>query len=496
MFSASVALFGSAASGGEISAVFVAMLVLAVFLPSALCVGLFILFRKAIAAKNELEGLNQDMEAAVKAKGEFLIDMSHEIRTPMNALTSFTEILTQRVSQNCTPELQEEFEGIFDIIKKSSRDLLTIINDVFDYIRIDANLLEIKSIPMSIKQVIHDVCHVEKPNALAKRLDLSIKYIGEIPPTILSDPVRIRQILSNLISNAIKFTEKGTITVLCEVLEADTPKSSADSAKEKESGGEEKDSFSASAILLNISVIDTGFGISPAKYQELFKPFKQSEAIEHRGKRTSGLGLSIAMRLAMLLDGTINIKSTPGLGSTFSLLLNTYVPKGTSPPLMEQEEQKMPQGSKLHSGLEIRMPEKIDVGTSDQNRPLRKKRILVVEDMAVNQVIVATLLRDAGARVELADNGAMGVQKVMQDMDNGLFFDVILMDMQMPVMDGYEATAYLRKHGYTQPIVAVTAHALRGDREKALKAGCDEYIAKPIDNKTLISTIKKLVETE
>jgi CheY-like chemotaxis protein len=113
--------------------------------------------------------------------------------------------------------------------------------------------------------------------------------------------------------------------------------------------------------------------------------------------------------------------------------------------------------------------------------------------MAVNQVIVATLLRDAGARVELADNGAMGVQKVMQDMDNGLLFDVILMDMQMPVMDGYEATAYLRKHGYDRPIVAVTAHALTGDRERTLKAGCDDYIAKPIDNQTLIKMIEKFV---
>ena len=436
------------------------------------------------------------MEAAIRAKSEFLAAMSHKIRTPMNALTSFTEILIQRSLQNCSAELKEETEGILDIIKTNSHDLLSTINDVFDYIKIDANLLEIESVSMSIKQVIHDICQAEKPSVIAKHLDLSIKYSGEIPPSILSDPVRIRQILSNLISNAVKFTEKGTITILCEALDSGDSVLMATNTpiQTKDTGKKPPHSFSASLMQLKISVIDTGIGISPPQIPELFKPFRHVDSSLPQSKRGSGLGLNIAMRLATLMDGTIGVTSILGQGSTFSLLLNVYVPEGTPPALKgPRSGAGTSHGSQLHEGLDIRLSGKDPEAssTTDKRRPLRNVRILVVEDMAVNQVIIATLLRDAGAQVELADNGAMGVQKVMHDMDNGLFFDVILMDMQMPVMDGYEATAYLRKHDYYRPIIAVTAHALTGDREKTLKSGCDDYIAKPIDNKTLIEMIQK-----
>jgi len=465
------------------------------------CVRLYQLLRKSEKIRDELIVANKNMEATIKAKSEFLVDMSHEIRTPMNALTSFTEILTQRISQNCGAELKEETEGILDIIKKSSHDLLAIINDVLDYIKIDANLLKIESVPTSIRQVIHDICHIEKPNVIAKRLDLSVKYGNGVPPVILGDPVRIRQVLENLISNAIKFTEKGTITVSCEVVNGEDsitttikPPTSA-----KETDEKIRDVFSASSMRLKISVIDTGVGLSQAQIHDLFKPFKHVETLMPRCERSTGLGLSVAMRLATLMDGTIDIESTPGHGSTFSLLLNAYVPEGSyaNAVLADRESKKGSdsRGSQLLTGLDIRLPKKKSEETSsDTHRPLQNARILVVEDMAVNQAIMATLLRDAGAQVAIADNGAVGVQKVMQDMDNGLLFDVVLMDMQMPVMDGYEATAFLRKHGYQRPIVAVTAHALSGDREKTLKAGCDDYIAKPIDNKTLIEIIRKYLD--
>ena len=476
----------------------VVLTTLAVLVLSVVCVRLHQSVRETAAVRDDLITANKNMEAAIKAKGEFLATMSHGIRTPMNALTSFAEILIQRVSQNCSVEVKEETEGILDIIKKSSSDLLSIINDVFDYIKIDANLLEIESVPMSIKQIIHDVCHVEKPNVIAKHLDLSLKYSGDIPPTILSDPVRIRQILSNLISNAIKFTDKGTITVLCEALDSSGPASTIThiAAPSKETTSEKlHDSFSATLMQLKISVIDTGIGMAPAYVQELFKPFRHIDLSLPQPKRGTGLGLNIAMRLATLMDGVITIESVLGHGSTFSLLLNVYVPEGTPPVLKERDDRrKSSRGSQLHEGLDIRIPtKKSDMPGPDVNRPLQNARVLVVEDMAVNQAIMATLLRDAGARVEIADNGAMGVQKVVKDMDNGLFFDVILMDMQMPVMDGHEATTYLRKLGYSRPIIAVTAHALVGDREKALKSGCDAYIAKPIDNQTLVAMVKKYV---
>jgi CheY-like chemotaxis protein len=201
------------------------------------------------------------------------------------------------------------------------------------------------------------------------------------------------------------------------------------------------------------------------------------------------------MRLATLMDGTIHVESTPGHGSVFSLLLNVFVPDEASGTWTNRAHATNHIGSRLREGLEIRVPKtnRSDATLPETSKPLKEARVLVVEDMAVNQVIITTLLREAGAKVEIADNGAMGVQKVMQDMDNGLVFDVILMDMQMPVMDGYEATTYLRKHGYTRPIIAVTAHALTGDREKTLKAGCDDYLAKPSDNQSLISMVKKHV---
>jgi len=487
MLSGSIGLFGFVSLKNIIIATVVLLLI-----ALAVSFRFYLLLRGATAAREELIAASREMEEGVKAKSEFLVDMSHSIRTPMNALISFSEILIQRIAQNCSVEFQEESEGILDIIKRNSHDLLNTLNDVLDYVKIDANMLEIESVPMSIKQVIHDVCHVEKPNVIAKNLDLSIKYLGEVPPLILSDPVRIRQILSNLISNAVKFTDKGTIAVVCEVLNDDASESTV--VKPATSTKEGGTPFSASLIRLKIRVIDTGVGIAPVQIPKLFKPFKQSDTSVPKRSRGTGLGLSIAMRLATLLDGTIEVESAPGQGSTFSLLLNVYVPQGTADALMERgEASALRRGSQLVSGLDIRIPARTEAASPDKRQPLQNVRILVVEDMAVNQVIISTLLRDAGAQVEIADNGAMGVQKVMQDMDNGLVFDVVLMDMQMPVMDGYEATAFLRKHGYDRPIVAVTAHALTGDREKTLKAGCNDYVAKPIDNKTLIEMVQKYI---
>jgi len=492
------ALFGMVTVPENFVVITTLVLIVAVLVLVAVCAKLLVALRRMTINRDELVAAQQDIEATIKAKGEFLVSMSHEIRNPMNALTSFTEILIQRVSQNCDAKLREDTEGILDIIKGSSHDLLAIISDVLDYIKIDANLLTIESIPTSIKQVIHDVCNTEKPSAIAKHLELLIKYSGDVPATILCDPVRIRQILSNLISNAVKFTDRGSVTVACEVLNSEDSSilTATPPVLAKEGAGHSRHPFSATSLQLKISVIDTGIGISPSHLKELYKPFRHVDSTVLHKKRGAGLGLNIAMRLATLMDGTITIESTLGQGSTFSLLLNVYVPEGEASVLLSKEGGKQPEGSRLHEGLEIRVPKKnLDAAAStDAERPLQNIRVLVVEDMTVNQVIMSVFLREAGAKVEFADNGAIGVQKVLKDMDDGLYFDVILMDMQMPVMDGYEATAYLRSHGYTHPIIAVTAHALTGDREKTLNAGCDDYIAKPVDNKTLIDMVKKHIE--
>jgi len=463
----------------------------------AACAWLSLALHMATTARNELAAVNKDMEAVIKAKGKFLVSMGQEIQTPMNALTSFIEILIQRSLQNCSIEHKEDTEGIHEIIKKSIQDILIIINDVFDFIKIDANLLNVQSAPMSLKQVIYDICHAEKPNVVARHLDLSIQYGSKVPPVIVSDPERIRQILAQLIGNAIKFTNKGKITVSCEVI-ADqlVPASSKRNVGNEKSGSKGQDSFSVSAVPLKISVIDTGIGIAPSQIEELFMPCKHTDLPFRRNSSTC-LGLHIAMRLAKLLDGTITVESVLGQGSTFSLLLNVYVPENA--PLLNETDDSTEESckdSRLFVGLDIRMPRNnSDVSrAADGSLPLRNVRVLVVEDTPVNQAVLTAMLREAGAQVEIADNGAVGVQKVMQDIDSGLFFDVILMDLQMPVMNGYEATSYLRKHLYSRPIIAVTPHSAWTDEwKKTVKTECDDYITKPIDFQELIKKIKKVL---
>ncbi|MDR1963849.1 MAG: response regulator [Planctomycetaceae bacterium] len=439
----------------------------------------------------ELVTAKKAADAATRAKNDFLANMSHEIRTPMNALVGFTDILMQRFVQNCEPQERENSEGILEIIRKSSRDLLTIINDILDFSRIEANLLQIESVPLSIKQVIEDIWQMEKSNITEKHLNFSVKYKEPIPELILGDPTRLRQILIYLIDNAIKFTEKGKIEVHCETF---LPSDSASSPTLSKTTTDWQQSYPESMIL-QISVIDTGIGISPEQMRHLFQPFTQVDNSSTRKFGGTGLGLSISKRLAQLMDGNIAVKSELNVGSVFTLTLHVYLPSKHESNVFREKQQSEESRVNLfpQPDLEVAQPVKTVAPEQEppQDRPLKNARILLVEDMVINQVVISTQLRNAGAKVEIAGNGELGIQKVTQDIDNGLFFDIILMDMQMPVMDGYDATALLRSQGYNRPIIAITAHALTGDREKTIEAGCDDYISKPVDRKILIETVKK-----
>jgi signal transduction histidine kinase/CheY-like chemotaxis protein len=445
----------------------------------------------------ELITAKKRADVATRAKNDFLANMSHEIRTPMNALLGFTEILTQRMFLTCGQEEREESEGILEIIRKSGNDLLTIINNILDFSKIEANQLQLEFVSLSIKQVIEDVWQVEKPNITMKGLDFSVRYKEPIPELILGDPVRLQQILILLIDNAIKFTQAGKIEIYCQTLFSDNENHLHELPK-KSKEPEDTSRFCADLSIIRIDVIDTGIGISPEQMDSLFQPFTQADNSSTRNFGGTGLGLSIAKRLALLMDGNITVTSTPQNGSKFSLTLQVYSPpKDDSAVLLEQRLGELnADDPALDSESETKTPETLNSDPKTEifdakEKPLQGVRILLVEDMPINQLVISTQLSNAGAKVEITGNGELSIKKITEDIDNGLFFDIVLMDMQMPVMDGYEATKILRLQGYNRPIIAVTAHALTGDREKTIEVGCDDYISKPVDRKVLIDTIKK-----
>ncbi len=466
------------------------------------------IFATLLRTVNRLRSMNGELVVAkqaadegAKAKSDFLANMSHEIRTPMNAMIGFTEILTQRVIQNSSPSERESIESISEIIRKSGQDLLTMINDILDFSRIEANLLELESEPFSIKTMLEDIWKIEMANVISKRLDFTIKYKEPIPELILGDPTRLRQILTCLIDNAIKFTEAGAVTVHCKAYPPPSPESGTKSgikrAGEDSSANHYQKPHLPDSMMIRFDIIDSGIGISPSQIEALFQPFTQMDGSRTRRYGGTGLGLSIAKRLAQLMDGDILVTSKPHVGSTFSLVLHVYLPSEYESTIYL--EKNPPTHSSIeHSSLTppASLPEPAAKVESPQ-LPLRNARILLVEDMPVNQIVISSQLRDAGAMVEIEGNGELGLKKISQDEDNGLFFDVVLMDMQMPVMDGYEATKQLRVQGYKRPIIAVTAtaHALSGDREKTLGIGCDDYISKPVDRATLIGLVKKYLNS-
>ncbi|MDR3196497.1 MAG: response regulator [Planctomycetaceae bacterium] len=438
----------------------------------------------------ELANAKKFTDAAAKAKNDFLANMNHDIRTPMNVIVGFTEILMHRLLQNGFIQEWEESKGILEIIQKNSQDLLTIISDFLDFSQIEANLLQIESAPLALKQLVDEVGQREMSRITEKKLHFSIQY-KDVPELILGDSVRLRQILTNLLDNAVKFTEKGKIEVHCETPLGSQPESTAPSAKIKS----KRHAYPESTIL-KISVHDTGIGISPEQMEYLFQPFAADHSLTHEFGGT-GLGLSIAKRLAQLMDGNITVKSEPNVGSVFTLTLHIYLPAKQEASTITEERRFGKPADELSGGIRAAVHETVsgaepdDVSGGKPDLFLKNVRILLVEDMVINQMVISAQLRNAGAKVEIAGNGELGIKKITEDMDNGLFFDVVLMDMQMPVMDGYEAAAQLRAQGYNRPIIAVTAHALTGDRDKTIKAGCDDYISKPVDRRVLIETIKK-----
>ncbi len=406
------------------------------------------------AANRALEESSQLAERATQAKSEFLANMSHEIRTPMTAILGFTDLLAGTLN---TPDHLEAVE----IIRRNSNYLLALIDDILDLSKIEAGKLHVERIRCSPTGLLADVIALMQVRAAAKSIPLTLEYDGPCPETIVTDPTRLRQILVNLIGNAVKFTEVGEVRVVVRLVEAASP-----------------------APRLLCEVIDTGIGMAPEQVARLFQPFHQADASTSRRFGGTGLGLAISRRLAGLLGGDIAVQSEPGRGSRFSVTVDTGSLAGIA--LIERPVQ----------GHAVATPTGASPREIGPPAPLNC-RVLLAEDGYDNQRLVAFLLQKAGVQVTIAENGLAAMEMLLTPVPgetpsaaaSSEPFDVILMDMQMPVMDGYTATRQLRANGCKVPIVALTAHAMADDRQCCLDAGCDDYLAKPFDRTTLLALV-------
>ena len=394
------------------------------------------------AQEAKLNQARLDAEAANHAKSEFLANMSHEIRTPMTAILGFADILLTNV-------VNQENVDCAKTIKRNGECLIGIINDILDLSKIESGRYSVESTACSVHQVVADVASLMRVRAASKGLPLKVRFDGALPEAICSDPARLRQVLINIVGNAIKFTETGSVEIVTRLL--------------NEVGDEPK---------LQFDVIDTGIGVPDDQIKSLFLPFTQADTSATRQFGGTGLGLSISQRLVELLGGEFSVSSTPGKGSTFSVTVSTG-------PL---------DGVRMIDNAAEAVLEAV-AGAQKIESPLAGQRILLAEDGPDNQRLISYILKKAGADVTLADNGQIAVDLANAAFSEDCPFRVILMDMQMPVLDGYAAVRQLRNEGYTRPIIALTAHAMSDDRQRCLDAGCDDYATKPVDRKKVIALV-------
>lgn len=385
-------------------------------------------------------------EVAAHSKYEFLAGFSHRARTLMTPIIGFAESLSDPVMTG------EDRERALETIKRNGRELMTNLSSLLDIAYLETGRLEIKHAVCSPFHMVSEALSVAKPAAARKGLDLSVDYVGPLPETIQTDPARLSQILTKLIGNAIRYTEVGGVRLAVY--------------------------FSDSEIepVLQFDVIDTGVGMTEGQLGVLFDPFSNLGGQESLQFGGTGLGLTICKRLAGLLGGDLSVDSVPDQGTTFRLTIATGPLDGVE--LVEGPSEAI---AEEHPGAS-------EAAVDVEHEPL-DARVLLAEDGPDNQRLISFILKKAGAEVTLAQNGGEAVERALGALAEGRPFDVILMDMQMPTLDGYQATSQLRARGYSGPIVALTAHAMTGDREKCLQVGCDDYAAKPIDRLKLLATL-------
>lgn len=391
-------------------------------------------------AKAEL----QKEEAANAAKTTFLANISHELRTPMAAILGYSELMLN-------PDLNEGDKTPYgETIHRNAQRLSRLLDDLLDLSKVETGNVEVDKSELVLKELLIDVKESIELLAQKKDLNLNIKYGNTIPKYIYSDPMRVRQILINVIGNAIKFTEKGSVDLVLEYLHQSNDNT------------------------LLISVADTGRGLTMQEQGRLFKPFTQGDPSMARRYGGTGLGLSLSRSLARLLGGDLYLENSKmGEGSTFVLRL----------PVGDVKQQ-----SWEDSFTEKILPEEQKpLSHKEHNPSLAGMKVLVVDDTPDNQKLIRVYLQAEGAEVEVAGDGFEGVKKAIDG-----HYDVVLMDIQMPLLDGYEAVATLRKREYRGPIFALTAHAMKEDRDRCLAVGCNAHLTKPIDRHVLTNALQNL----
>jgi signal transduction histidine kinase/ActR/RegA family two-component response regulator len=401
-----------------------------------------------LTAQEQLIREKEQAQQAERAKTEFLANMSHEIRTPMTAILGFTELLASedRSERAASKRLQA-----IETVRRNGEHLLELISAILDLSKMEEGSFDLERAPFSPATLVEEVVGFMRVRSEAKGLRLELAIDSTTPTAVESDATRIRQILINLIGNAINFTDSGAVHVAL--------------GCDGEPGGP----------MLWFEVADTGIGMHSSQIERMFEPFTQADGSTTRKRGGTGLGLTICERLTSLLEGTIQARSRPGEGSTFRVCV----------PVAIVDRERLAERDRELSLVEPRNRAR----SATSGRFHLQCRVLVVDDNRDNQRLIADALEEAGADVEVAGDGAMAVEGVRAARAQGRPIDVVVMDMQMPTVDGYDAARRLRAMDYEGLIIAVTAHAMPGDRRKCLDAGCDDYASKPIDRSRLVEMI-------